>query len=1119
MSTTPHGNCLDDEVLLELAGGIGSQELAQQTMKHVAACHACAATLRRYIADLSDEQSPENLAISKQLQSSTPKWQARLVAATVGRRRQFPLLKIAPAALALAVIIFAVAFGPALVAAFSAKKALVGTATAFTQRRTTETRLSGVAYSPFTPFPTTLGPESGRSLDEIPASLQDASSAANQHLQEKNADPRWLQVQGRALLWEATPTSLEKAEKDFEKARSEGLNSASLEIDLAASYFERDSRYNNPNLLRSIDLLNKVLSEPKLSNEDRASALYDLALAYEKTQAWDMALATWEKYLKVDSSSGWANTARQHLKDAGAKISNDKPQSYADPSFFLQQKSQSVLRLEDPELYQQKALTKWLPAAIANKNSDAYRAISGLAETFTEHQDSWWKDFLANTTAQDLDAVQSLSKAVQANEEGSYQDAEEQSRQAAKYFARHHNFAAEVRANFEQVYARRRFLNGSDCIERADALDKILSTTSYNWLSARVALEQADCRNLSGQFTESDERMAVSRHLADQFHYPVLALQTLGISAGMQRLRGNCDESWKQAVAGLELYWQIANARGERLFQFYAVMLQCSLETGGLHTSKALIEHLLAMRLDPSAGIERDVTIDGLLHLHLANILFAQRDVEHAAVERRHALALLYRPGEPSADKYKLTSELEPAEFLLQQGHPTSALSSLSPAIPLLLKSQDKFFPLRCQKLLGDIYFALGNFDEAGKQYQSAIDLAEDSLTGLKDGTKRLAWLRATDESYRGLIRVLIGQKKNDEALRRWEWFLSRPLLQSKRGGEAANIAQENRKTAPELIQALSPRITYAVFKDGLQIWVSEKGHIRSKWVSVDQQDLEQLVHDFVRNCSTGDSDIKEVQAQGSRLYSLLIQPIDEGFREASTTTVELDRRIYNLPLEALYSPEGRYFGENHSVVYSAGVRADLSLNTPRPVTNIEHLLILDATNSSLPGMSAERKTILQVFPQAQVIDASTARGTSVEQSLSQAEIFHYMGHGLAEGTGTGLLFTDARSLHSQDFTPKLFKHSQLVVLAACSTGKGKDGLLDADNLVRALLAAGVPRVIASQWNVDSKATSQLMQIFYRNLRNDKTVAQAMFIARNQVAKQNPHPYYWAGFSLSGLAN
>ena len=92
-------------------------------------------------------------------------------------------------------------------------------------------------------------------------------------------------------------------------------------------------------------------------------------------------------------------------------------------------------------------------------------------------------------------------------------------------------------------------------------------------------------------------------------------------------------------------------------------------------------------------------------------------------------------------------------------------------------------------------------------------------------------------------------------------------------------------------------------------------------------------------------------------------------------------------------------------------------------------------------------------------------------------------------------------------------------MLAACSSGKGKDGALDTDNLVHALLGSGVPRVIASQWNVDSETTSRLMQSFYRNLAKGETVAKSMFDARNDMLKRRPHPYYWASFTVAGLPN
>ncbi|MFI5104929.1 MAG: hypothetical protein ACHP79_08405, partial [Terriglobales bacterium] len=417
---------------------------------------------------------------------------------------------------------------------------------------------------------------------------------------------------------------------------------------------------------RTLNLLSEVLSKPKLSSADRASALYNLAIAYEKTQAWDLAVSTWEKYLQLDSSSGWANSARKHLKDAKA-IPDKRQQSYSDPSFFLQQKAQGNLRPEDPEQYQQKALTQWLPAAVEDKGSDAYRAVNALAEVFAEHQDFWWKDFLAEIQPDSVAAARALSSAVQANDEGHYDVAEKQSQRAAALFARLRNHPGELRASFEEVYARRRILNGADCIARADPLAKRLFGTNYHWLSARVSLERAECRNIYGEFAESDESLASSRQMANEFHFPVLMLQNAGISAGMKHLRGNCDESWKEAVDGLGLYWQVVHTRGERLFQFYAVMLQCSLETGALDAAEAFIRHAIAMRQDPAADIQRDATIDGLLHLHLANILLARRDEDLAAKERTHALALLDQPDEPSARKYRLISEIEPAEFQLQQ--------------------------------------------------------------------------------------------------------------------------------------------------------------------------------------------------------------------------------------------------------------------------------------------------------------------------------------------------------------------------------------------------------------------------------------------------------------------
>jgi CHAT domain-containing protein len=66
---------------------------------------------------------------------------------------------------------------------------------------------------------------------------------------------------------------------------------------------------------------------------------------------------------------------------------------------------------------------------------------------------------------------------------------------------------------------------------------------------------------------------------------------------------------------------------------------------------------------------------------------------------------------------------------------------------------------------------------------------------------------------------------------------------------------------------------------------------------------------------------------------------------------------------------------------------------------------------------------------------------------------------------------------------------------------------------------AGARRVVVSLWNVNDKATAELMQRFYRGiLRENLAPAAALRKAQTELAQQTPwhSPYYWAAFVLQG---
>ena len=69
--------------------------------------------------------------------------------------------------------------------------------------------------------------------------------------------------------------------------------------------------------------------------------------------------------------------------------------------------------------------------------------------------------------------------------------------------------------------------------------------------------------------------------------------------------------------------------------------------------------------------------------------------------------------------------------------------------------------------------------------------------------------------------------------------------------------------------------------------------------------------------------------------------------------------------------------------------------------------------------------------------------------------------------------------------------------------------------LQRAFLYAGTPAVVTTLWEVDDKATFELIRAFYTRLETTGPV-EALRQAQLETLAAFPHPYQWAAFGLSG---
>ncbi len=188
-----------------------------------------------------------------------------------------------------------------------------------------------------------------------------------------------------------------------------------------------------------------------------------------------------------------------------------------------------------------------------------------------------------------------------------------------------------------------------------------------------------------------------------------------------------------------------------------------------------------------------------------------------------------------------------------------------------------------------------------------------------------------------------------------------------------------------------------------------------------------------------------------------------------------------------------------------------------------------------LPFTRDEAKAIEQLVPKHArrvALDFEASRDLVESQELKRYRILHFATHGLLnskhpELSGLVLSLVDPQG-NPRDDDGFLLAHeisnldlrAHLVVLSACQTGLGDEvrgeGLV---NLTRSFMQAGVPKVVVSLWNVNDRATSELMTRFYRALI-EKGLPPSSALRCAQISmRRRPEwrsPYFWAPFIFQG---
>ena len=164
------------------------------------------------------------------------------------------------------------------------------------------------------------------------------------------------------------------------------------------------------------------------------------------------------------------------------------------------------------------------------------------------------------------------------------------------------------------------------------------------------------------------------------------------------------------------------------------------------------------------------------------------------------------------------------------------------------------------------------------------------------------------------------------------------------------------------------------------------------------------------------------------------------------------------------------------------------------------------------------------------LLDFAANRSTVLSDQLARYRVVHFATHGvvnaeLPELSGLALSRIDASGrplegvLRLRDIY-NLRLAADLVVLSGCQTALGKEvrgeGLV---GLTRGFMYAGAPRVVASLWWVQDRATAELMTHFYTAMWRE-SLPPAAALRRAQLAlwqeRRWQDPFYWAAFVHQG---
>ena len=444
---------------------------------------------------------------------------------------------------------------------------------------------------------------------------------------------------------------------------------------------------------------------------------------------------------------------------------------------------------------------------------------------------------------------------------------------------------------------------------------------------------------------------------------------------------------------------------------------------------------------------------------------------------------------------------------------PSRAAAALTRALSYYERETPAWVP-GLRLVLARAQAARGLDDEAEAQLIAGIRLLESQRLQLQDARLQASFFDQGASLFDEAVAFQIDRRHDPaSALSFVERGRARQLLDppstedsvAGRREDGPNGAPPRARELQRHLQAGIALVYYECLPDRLLSWVVTREDIHFGEQALDKDDLRQEVAAH-QAAMEGRAALSVVRQQTASLFDRLIRPLNSHLRGQRALILVPDETLQPVAFASLWDREaGRFLIEDHLIgVAPSGsvfIRATAATSAPSRNGKLPLLAVgnprIDRERwgglPSLPAAESEAGEVARLYEHATLL---TGREATKSRFLESARTSVSCTTPATPSQTTRPSSRDfswrptraapIREFSTWEVSGNALPRTRLVVLAACRTAAGvvsrREGAL---SLARPFLAAGVPNVIASLWDVDDALSRRFFVAFHRALLAD----------------------------------